>query len=204
MSQITLRRVVAIALSGAIFAAAIQPAAAAPIPTSRSLGEQTAFETVQYRGNRGYVRGKRRGGNGVAAAILGAVAIGAVAIAAGQERRRERRARAYYADPYAGQGYYHQPAPPVRYYQQEQQYYAPQYYAPQGYQPAPQYYQAPQRRAYRAAPQIDTASPYAVQRQQRAHRAAPQPYVGRQQPYHYQPGSGPYIQRDDYNNRTSN
>ena len=185
MSQVSkFRRLAAVALSGALIATAVPPAQAMPIPMSRDLSADPVVDTVQYR--RGPVRAParsrvvRRGNKAAgAAAIIGALAIGAAAIAATQQRQRPR---AYYNDPYDdgyyGQQQYYQPQP--QYYRQPQ----PQYYYEQ---PAPQYYRqpAPQYRT-RNQPQIDGGSPYAVQQQRvqqpRVQRGGRQYYNGQYLP----------------------
>lgn len=136
------KRTTAILAAAAIAASGVLPTAAAPFPVAKGAGEAASqMEKVQYAPYRGY-RGKRSRGNGagVAAAVIGALAIGgAIAVMAHQQRKREkRRARAYYGHPGPGYdayqggnpgGYYRGgPQYGQGYHVQQQQYGHPGYY----------------------------------------------------------------------------
>ena len=179
MSQVSkFRRVAAYVISGALLATAVPPVQAQPIPMSRDFAANPVVDQVHYRRGpvRHNVRRSARRGNQAAgaAAIIGALAIGAAAIASSQRSRQ----RTYYADPGYDDGYYGQPGAVYHNPRYAQPYYQPQ---PQHYyQQQPQYYQAPRQRVVRQ-PQIDSGSPYAVQ-QQRQQRGGRHYYNGQALP----------------------
>ncbi|HRK24609.1 MAG TPA: hypothetical protein PLQ11_06620, partial [Beijerinckiaceae bacterium] len=165
-----------------------QPAAAGPIPISRSDGAAPLVEQVQYRRRPVVVRKKRRGDGAAAAALaIGALAIGA-AVMANQSQRRDR-AYYYEDDPYYHPGYGYRTYQPQPYYAPQVQPRYRQRYVPQ-YQ-APEYY-APQPRAHRWRPpaQPDAGSNYAIEQQRaqnRGYRGQPRVYVNPAPPVPPQP-----------------
>lgn len=152
------RRALALLLGGALALSGVQASQAAPFPTPGGFDTAAAFaagqvEEVQYRRH----RVKRRGGDAAAAAILGALAIGAAAVAANQAKIRAKRRAPVYYDPY-----YAQVARP-RFYDEQPSYYSgPQYIPPQ-----PRVYQTPRYRA-------PTYEPRYAPPPQRAYRGGPQ------------------------------